>query len=183
MWCSTNDWGVIQACNCQVITSCMNNERDFISNACSLQKPRLAMWMEAQLSRACPGRLSHSQSLVLGAVQVFTLYFLLMRSRCINEGFGLRSWKGEVRSYSRVILQTLYSPFRKYQGALVVEHGSCKFGSGMTNCTRSINYSSHSLGTLLLFLQKKLASSHPLINFSFALKRLFFSTLIPRVIH
>ena len=182
MWCSKNDWGIVQACNCQLIRSCMNNERDFISNACSLQKPRLAMWMEAQLSRACSGRLSHGQSLGLGAVQVFTLYFLLMRWRCVNEGFGLRSWKGEVKSYSRVILQTLYSPFRKDQGALVVEHGSCKFGSGMTTCTRSINYPSHSLGTLL-FLQKKLASSHPLINFSFALEWFFFSTLIPSVIH
>ena len=49
--------------------------------------------------------------------------------------------------YSRVILQTLYSPFRKDQGALVVEHGSCEFGSGMTTCTRSINYSSLSLDT------------------------------------
>ena len=55
---------------------------------------------------------------------------LLMRSKCVNEGFGLRSWKGELKSYPRVILQTLYSPFRKDQGARVEEHGSCGFGRG-----------------------------------------------------
>ena len=29
------------------------------------------MWREAQLTGACPGRVSHGQSLALGAVQVF----------------------------------------------------------------------------------------------------------------